>query len=63
MSYSLTRGPRASRVPVGGSATTMSPPAPEVAPQQVWATLTPLLQDQMRHSLLRIFQEVAHDAR
>jgi len=51
------------RDPAGGCVSTALPAAAEIAPRQVWTTLTPVLQDQTRHSLLRILQEVAHDAR
>jgi hypothetical protein len=43
---------------------TVRPPTETaVPPERVWATLSPPLQSQLRQKLLRITQEVLHDAR
>jgi hypothetical protein len=36
--------------------------AVSVPPQRLWATLSPLQQNQIRTALLRVLQEVLHDA-
>jgi hypothetical protein len=40
----------------------LPPDTIEVAPPQVWTTLEPLQQTQVRHTLLRIIQEVLRHA-
>jgi hypothetical protein len=42
--------------------TTPTPPAIPLTPQQVWATLPPAAQAQLRQTMLRILQEVVHGA-
>lgn len=40
----------------------LPPDTIEVAPQQVWTTLAPLQQTQVRHTLIQIVQEVLRPA-
>jgi hypothetical protein len=37
------------------------PSPPMVRPQEIWASLSPQLQTQVRQTILRVLQEVFHD--
>jgi hypothetical protein len=39
----------------------LAPEASSIAPQQLWATLSPTMQTQTRQMILHILQEVLHD--
>ncbi len=62
----LTPAPRSSRPPQPAPDRCPRPPQPsappsalgEITPAQVWAGLSPTLQDQLRRHLLRILREV-----
>ena len=56
----LRVSPQPRSVPVPRSSPSI-PDLVEVTPQQVWTTLTPTAQEQLRHTVLRVLQEVAHD--